>query len=51
MTALLVATYWGHKDVVEYLLQKGADPNMQEKDGMYIMRLGVNFMSVAVRTQ
>lgn len=32
-TALFLAAYYGHEDIVEFLLAKGADKNLQDKKG------------------
>ncbi|KAG7160114.1 Ankyrin-1-like 5 [Homarus americanus] len=34
VTALMTAIVWGHEEVAKLLLDKGADPNLAEKDGM-----------------
>lgn len=38
MTALSLAAYEGYQDVVEYLLSKGADPNIKLRGGVSIVR-------------
>ncbi|MBE5393873.1 ankyrin repeat domain-containing protein [Brevibacillus borstelensis] len=38
-TALGLAAYLGHKDIVEYLLEKGADVNRASKNDMKVMPL------------
>lgn len=32
-TALMMATYFGYRDIVKTLLQAGADPNLQDMGG------------------
>lgn len=38
-TALGLASYLGHKDIVEYLIEKGADINSASKNSMKVMPL------------
>jgi len=38
MTALSMAAYDGYTDVVQYLLSKGADPNIKMRGGVAIVR-------------
>jgi ankyrin repeat protein len=39
MTAVGYASYDGNVELLEYLLQKGADPNIKAKGGVSMLRL------------
>jgi ankyrin repeat protein len=37
-TILMLASHYGHKDLVQLILRRGADPNLQDKQGRTALR-------------
>lgn len=47
-TALMIAAAEGHKDVVQYLLSKGANPNLRNRYGRTALMFPVNYRYLAI---